>query len=586
MAQPDIDPDIQKAQTLLRGFGFHARVRGENGEMRRTPLEVTGKNDSLTQRSLQRFKADNQLPPDADLKTTIARMEQEGVGRKYQESLARQGFQYPYTGQPLTAAAPAPAASTAPAAPTPAATVSPAATTLAQKTETASYLMMMGYDVTDDVNRNAINDTKFAQAMNNYRQANQVPIVLNQEETMKRMRESVAANPMSVELMMGVSNTETPTQLETTALQYGLKAHGFDVPVTGQAGDPQTKAAMTQLVDRHQAKLDSGELVQTENGYAAGTPKPPAPEATVEQAQAYLRILGYTNVGPVDNIRGPLTNAALTQFARDNQMAEDASLNDLTAAMKAKVISDPNVMVRAEAIIRGDSPSRSEVKSAQFAINARSGGNIATDGIVGGETTTAFYNTQSLDNIRAQAAAPAGATPAATAPVAAAPATATPAPAAGAAAPLTPLETVTLPPATPVATVDLTATQQPAAAPVSSARGAAQNSPDVQQRQDPVNAPDGYRIGHRGTLSPYQRDVAGMRGGPDFDPARPQSLQEMRMQQQQQRMQEMQERREAMQRERDANTLGRGIGDLLDGNNRNDGRAFGQLAGVIARIGL
>jgi hypothetical protein len=589
MVQSGIDPDIQKAQTLMRGFGFHSRVRGQDGQPQRVPLEVTGINDSLTQRSLQKFRTDNGLPPNADMAATIARMEQADVATKYRESLQRQGFQYPYTGQTI-----APAPATAPATGTVAPATPPMAT-VAQKTEAASYLMMMGYDVTEDETRTAINDVKLMQAIDGFRQVNQIPATATPEEVLPRLRAGLAAEPMSVEIMMGVSNSESPTALEAGALQYGLQAHGFSVPITGQE-DAATRAAMTQLVERHQAQLDSGAIVQTETGYARpGLPQAAAPEATVEQAQAYLKILGYNNVGPVDNIRGPMTNAALTQFARDNQMAEDASLNDLTAALKAKVISDPNVLTRAETIIRAENPSRSEGLAAQYAVNAiystlPNGAQIDTDGIVGIRTESAFNHIKANPTVFSRdQAAPTGSD---TAGMPAPPTVGT-------------VQTVAVPPSnvtpatvTPDATTAPTAptTITPVAAPVGVYAGApavtqgASYDPSGEARaaqrretQPPVDSPGNYQIGRGGTLAPYQRDVASMRGGEGFDPARPRSLQEMQMERQQRAYEAAQERREGIQRERDTNTVVRGIGGLLDGNKRNDTQAAGNVLGVITR---
>ncbi|MGZ9108452.1 MAG: peptidoglycan-binding domain-containing protein [Micavibrio sp.] len=573
MVQPGIDPDIQKAQTLMRGFGFHSRVRGENGQPQRVPLEVTGINDSLTQRSLQKFRIDNGLPPNADMAATIARMEQADVATKYRESLQRQGFQYPYTGQTIApAAATAPATGTAAPAQAPAATTPPPAATAAQKTEAASYLMMMGYDVTEDETRTAINDVKLMQAIDSFRQANQIPATATPEEMLPRLRAGLAADPMSVEIMMGVSNSATPTALEAGALQYGLQAQGFNVPITGQKDDA-TRAAMTQLVDRHQAQLDSGAIVQTPNGYARpGQPQAAAPEATVEQAQAYLKILGYNNVGLVDNIRGPMTNAALTQFARDNQLAEDASLNDLTAALKAKVISDPNVLTRAETIINAANPSRSEGLAAQYAVNAiystiPNGAQIETDGIVGPRTESAFNHIKANPTVfnRDQAAPTAAATtsppaqPSNAAPENVAPATTT--------APAT-----SAPVAAPVAAAPVGAYAGAPAVTGNASYDSAREARAAQRRetQPPVESPGGHQIGHGGKLAPYYTDVASMRGGADYNYERPPSPQELNR-----------ERRESQQNGR---LMGQVVENLLDNNDRNNGRAFNQIVQLGLRL--
>lgn len=125
------------------------------------------------------------------------------------------------------------------------------------------------------------------------------------------------------------------------------------------------KAYLRAGVKHYDKRLEWAEIAA--NAYRkAGDPPPAAAPATtpagreqIEQVQAQLRALGYSEVGAVDGIAGPATENAILIFRKDNGLPLSTRIDDplLAALMKAKprVVSPARADAPA-AVVREQAP--------------------------------------------------------------------------------------------------------------------------------------------------------------------------------------------------------------------------------------
>lgn len=136
-------------------------------------------------------------------------------------------------------------------------------------------------------------------------------------------------------------------------------------------------------------------------------PVPPSPTAAevdpqerTERIQAYLKVLGYTDVGEADGDEGPKTLAALGQYAADRKIdlkGEGVNSEKVLSAIENDIkTADPRiVLARMKELKTGidqGSASRTDIKELQHLLLANGGklDRFGTDGLYGDETSAAF----------------------------------------------------------------------------------------------------------------------------------------------------------------------------------------------------
>lgn len=310
----------------------------------------------------------------------------------------------------------------------------------------------------------------------------------------------------------------------------------------------------------------------------------------IQKAQAYLRQLGYDQVDvsgtsknlAVDGVSGPITEAALSKFREDHNLAADMPLNEMLEKMGEAILNDPENAARTvtQTMAQGNQAGRDAVATMQAVMNLSASflgldqEALVIDGSNGPKTRAAYT---------ALTGQPAPNAPAV------------------AAAPQQPAEPPQPPPAsTYTSTVIAPASQGPAihvppggeTPGIAASEGVvptiivddysgarADPTPPLPQRTagaETVSGGADYRLGERGKLSEQHRQEASRTAGPDYDYARPQSAAEMRQQ-------EAQQRRAAEELGRDANRAVRNIGALGDNHRGNDINAIGSLVEMAAR---
>ncbi len=234
-------------------------------------------------------------------------------------------------------------------------------------------------------------DPATREAITSFRQGQGLAADAPDQAILSAMRKTVAAGADTISMMIGMKQFATEDDVKT--IQYGLRALGTPLQVTGQMNQPTLNAFDRALAAASPAPSAAKQSLQH--------------DSKVAEIQAGLRLLspgageGYA-LSRVDGLMGAKTNAALSLFKRDHQLDETASLDDVLQKIQEKIKASPDqvrqnmsaIMAQQVYMQDGGAADKSEIKALQYGLNL-AGNALVMDGVAGPKTGAAFAQFQS-----------------------------------------------------------------------------------------------------------------------------------------------------------------------------------------------